>query len=356
MADRFIDFSVLLAYQDRMTATERRPQSYGLIDCLKYNTPFNKVLNPTLKAHLQQVEGRTTQFTGLKEDVITTTSSESFTIPAHLSDSEQVSISSISIFSGFQVYPAWFQNNTIAYQDYLANKYDEVFATMAAAKETQIANFLNTNKTQVLPSGVVQVNNGDGVFAFDTTNDWVSATKAAQTDVLFSNLKTLFRLNKLAGNYNAVVNEGGFNLAINEILKFGATNAENRQFVMNQLPVLFETLGISGAIYQFIAYMMRDGAFGGVQNYSFDFRTGTNVDSKVWGITPIAVPYVGERLNAYYNKEAVDASALGDTTAHLKMTSMEEWGFLDKFFLVSNYNSDLTTRVSDIVKVVGLTT
>lgn len=355
MADRFIDFSVLNAYQDKMVQTEKRKQSYGLIDCLKFNTPMNKVLTPTLKSHLQTVEGRSTEYTGLKEDVITTTNVESFTIPAHLSDSEQKTLTSISIWSGFQVYPAWFQNNTIAYEDYLQNKYDEVFSAMAAAKETQIANLLNTNKTQTI-DGVAQINGGDGTFAFDATNDWVSANKAAQKDTLFSNLEALFGINKMGGSHNAVVNKGGLTLAINEILKYGAANSENKQFIQNNLPAFFETLGIAPSTYQFIMYMMTDGAIGGVQNYPFDFRQGTVVGDKKWGIMDTPAPYIGERLNVYYNKEAVDASGLGDTTSHLRMTSMEEWGFLDKFFLVSNYNSDLTSRVSDIVKVVGLTT
>lgn len=354
MADRLIDFSALNAYQDRMTQTEKEVQRYGLIECLKHNSPMNKVLTPTLRAHLQTVEGRTTEYTGLKEDVITTTSVESFTIPANLSDSEQKTLTSISIFSGFQVYPAWFQNNTIALQDYLSNKFDEVFAAMAAAKETQIVNLLNTNKTQVW-NGTTQVNNGDGTFTFDTGTDTLTANKAAQKDVLFSNLKTLFRINKKVGGYNSVVNEGGYNLALNEIFKFGAQNDENRQFLKNQLPIYFESLGISPGSDQFVSYWLRDGAIGGVQNYPFDFRTGTVVDSKVWGIMDTPAPYIGEVLNVYNNKEAVDASSLGETTSHLKMTSMNEWGFLDKFFLVSEYNSDLSTRPNAIVKTIGAT-
>lgn len=356
MADRYIDFSVLNAYQDKVTQTEKEVQRYGLIECLKHNTPSNKVLaSPALKSHLQTVQGQTTQYTGLKEDVITTTSVESFTIPEHLSVSEQKTLTSVSIFSGFRVYPGYFVNNTIEKETYIMNKYDEVFSAMAAAKETQIASALSTYKTQVL-AGEAQINNGDGAFAFNTSLDTLTCDLAAQKDALFSNLKTIMRINKKVGNYNMVVNEGGFNLAMNEILKFGQQNQENRQFVLNQLPMYFETLGIAPSTFQFVAYLLRDGAIGSVQNYPFDFRNGTVVGDKVWGIMPTPAPYVGERLNVFYNKEAVDASSLGDTTSELRMTSYEEWGFLDKFFLVTNYNSDLTTRVNDIVKVTGATT
>jgi hypothetical protein len=354
MADRLIDFSALNAYQDKITQTEKLSQRYGLIECLRYNTPFNKVLTPTLKAHLQQVEGRTTEYTGLKESVITTTSTESFTIPAHLSTSEQKTLTSVSIFSGFQIYPAWFQNNTIAMADYLANKYDEVFMAMASAKEVLVATLLDTYKNQAALA-VTQINGGDGTFAFDAGLDTVTVNKAGQKDALFANLKTLMRIAKRAGNYNFVVNEGGFNLALNEILKYGANNDKNLAFMQNAMPLFFESLNIAPESFQFKAYMMVDGAIGAVQNYPFDFRMGTIVDSKVWGIMDSPAPYIGEKLNVYHNREAVDASSLGDTTAHLKMTAMEEWGFLDKFFLVTNYNSDITTRVNDIVKVTGAT-
>jgi len=238
---------------------------------------------------------------------------------------------------------------------YIQNKYDEVFAAMAAAKETQIATVLSAYKTQVL-AGEAQINHGDGAFAFDGELDTLTCDMAAQKDVLFSNLKTIMRINKKVGNYNMVVNEGGFNLAMNEILKFGQQNDENRQFALNQLPMYFETLGIAPSSFQFVAYLLRDGAIGSVQNYPYDFRNGTVVDSKVWGIMPTPAPYIGERLNVYHNREAADASSLGDTTSELRMTSYEEWGFLDKFFLVPTYNSDLTANVNDIVKVTGATT
>jgi len=356
MADRYIDFSYLNAYQDRKTQTEKDLQRYGLIECLRHNTPMNKVLSsPSLKAHLQTVQGQTTQYTGLKESVITTTSVESFTIPEHLSVSEQKTLTSVSIFSGFRWYPGQFVNNTIEEGVYLDNKFDEVFSAMAAAKETQIASALSTYKTQVL-AGEAQINHGDGAFAFDTALDTLTCDLAAQKDALFANLKTIMRINKKAGNYNMVVNEGGFNLAINEILKYGQQNQENRQFVLNQLPMYFETLGIAPSTFQFVAYLLRDGAIGSVQNYPYDFRTGTVVDSKVWGVMPTPAPYIGERLNVFQNIEATDASSLGDRTGELRMTSYKEMGFLDKFFLVTNYNSDLTTRVNDIVKVTGATT
>ena len=355
MADRYIDFSVLNSYQDKFVQTEGEKQPYGLIELAQANTPFNKILTPTLREHLRTVEGRSSTYPGLKEDTITTTSTESFTVPQHLSDSEMKTLTLVTIFSGFRVYPKYFENNLISYQEYVANKLDEVFRAMASSKEAQILSVLVANRTQVF-AGETQVNNGDGTFTFQVATDTLDIDKAAQKDVMFSNLKTLFRINKKTGLYEIVVNAGGFNLALNEIFKFGQMNQENRQFIENSLPKYYETLGIAPGSDQFVAYMMLKGAIGLAQNYPSDFRNPVPVGEKRWGITDSPVPYVNAQLNTYYNREATDASAVGDTTTHLKMTHYEEWAFIDKFFVTANYNSDLATRVSDIVKLEGQTT
>ena len=355
MANRYIDFSTLLAYQDGVVQTEGKSQPFGLIKLYDASTPTCPVLTPSLRAHLAKVEGRTSQYPALKEDAITTSSSESFTIPEHLSVSEMKSLTMNTIFCGFRVYPKWFENNLLDYGDYVRNKLDEVFRAMASAKETIMLAHLATNRTQVW-GGVAQINNGDGTFAFDAATDQLDINLAAQKDVLFSNLKTLFGINKFPGETDIVVNLGGFNLALNEIFKFGQMNQENRQFIQNQLPTYYPTLGISPGSDQFSGYHIRRGSVGIAQNYPSDFRNPVQVGEKLWGITDTPVPYLNTQVNTFYNREAADASGAGETTAHLKMTHYEEWAFIDKFFLTSIYNSDLASRPNPIVKIVGATT
>lgn len=355
MPDRFIDFTVLNAYQDKIAQTEGKSQPFGLIRILDASSPTCPILTPTLRAHLAKVEGRTSQYPALKEDTITTTTTESFTIPEHLSVSEMKTLTMNTIFCGFRVYPKWFENNLLDYGDYVRNKLDEVFRAMASAKETIILAALAAAKTQIW-NGITQVNNGDGTFNFNATTDTLEIDKAAQKDVLFSNIKTLFGINKFPGETEIVVNLGGFNLALHEIFKFGQMNQENRQFIENQLPTYYPTLGISPGSDQFSGYHIRRGSIGIVQNFPSDFRNPVQIGEKLWGITDTPVPYLNTQVNTFYNREAADASGLGDTTTHLKMTHYEEWAFIDKFFLTSIYNSDLSTRPNPIVKIVGTTT
>ena len=69
------------------------------------------------------------------------------------------------------------------------------------------------------------------------------------------------------------------------------------------------------------------------------------------------MPFIQSRPNVFINTEATDASALvasGNTNA--TMTHFQEMAFWDRFYVFYRYNSDLTTRQNDIVKISGLTT
>ena len=63
------------------------------------------------------------------------------------------------------------------------------------------------------------------------------------------------------------------------------------------------------------------------------------------------------RANIYTDTQATDATALitGGTDSNLIMTHFEEMAVWVRFYVVYRYNSDLSTRVNDIVKIQGLT-
>ena len=63
------------------------------------------------------------------------------------------------------------------------------------------------------------------------------------------------------------------------------------------------------------------------------------------------------RANIYTNSQATDATALisSGTDYNLIMSHFEEMAIWVRFYVVYKYNSDLTTRANDIVKIVGLT-
>jgi len=350
-----LDFTQLKQYQDRTVQNEFYAKETGVIDFFKMHTPACPVLSSTLVNKLSTVATQAVGFPALIEQVITTTNVESFVIPQNLSESEEILLTSISIFSGYRIYESLFYDNIIGRADYEQNKLDEVFQAMADAKEAQLVAFLNAEKTQILPE-LTAINNDSGTFVFQLVTDTLEIDKAAQQNMMFGNLKTAMRLNNRPGEISLLSNEGGFNLALNTIARLGQANDSNLQNPRNDVPRMFSSLNISPAGDQFSAFMATMGAVGMVQNFPPDFVRRENTADSEWGITPFEIPAVKAKVNVFFNKVKTDASGLGGSSAQARMTTYEEWGFLDKFFLVSRYNSDKATKVGNIVKLRGLTT
>jgi len=343
-------------FQDRVVQTELDERIFGLNQMFLDSTPKNKILTPSMVAELQKKQTRTITYPALKEDVITSTAVESFTIPSNISDAEEITITSISIFSGYKIFPAMFIDNAISREDYEMNKLEEVFKAMANAKEVQQLAFLETQKTQVW-TNLTSINNGAGSYSFNSTTDLLEVDLAGQKNGFFNRLKTSFRNNDQSrmGSYSLVTNEGGLTLALDTIATLGQANASNEQNATNSIPKAYGSQNISGGSDQFIGFMIEDGAVGIAQNFPWEFRSEIATSDAQWGVSDTAVPMLGNRINTYYNKGKADASAEGGTLAESRMTTFEEFGFLDKFYLVSSYNSDLATRANNILKIKGAT-
>ena len=143
-----------------------------------------------------------------------------------------------------------------------------------------------------------------------------------------------------------------------EQLKYGAGNDKN-----------LDALGFFGAdrIHEsgnlttsakFDGYLLRDGSIGAVENFPEDFRAGTEFAGKKWSVSDLPLPYAGMRANIFTDKNATDATSLisSGTDSNMIMTHFEEMAIWVRFYVVYRYNSDLSTRVNDIVKIQGLLT
>jgi hypothetical protein len=120
---------------------------------------------------------------------------------------------------------------------------------------------------------------------------------------------------------------------------------------------MHESESISAGSDVFNGYLIKDGSIGMIENFPADFVAGTKLGAKEWSISDMEIPGTGMRANIYTNSEATDATALvtSGTDSNLKMTHFEEIAIWQRFFIVYEYNSDLTTRVSSIVQLSGKT-
>jgi hypothetical protein len=356
----FIDASVWNDQYFQGATNEKRFAELGLIDMVKDSTPFVDYVPPSAKEALRTFSSlRNAKIPVIKDQAVTVNTTPGFEfIPANLPESALYSFTAVDVFSGFRHTPAAYENNVI----------DEKWAGQQVAKnvafamgnqiETLLAVELENRKTQLL-GHTTPVSQGDGTFSFDTTPDKLNVNKAAQKETMFHNLETLMAANELGGNYRLATSRAGLAVQRAEAAKYGAANEKNLKGLgFFDESRLYESGNISAGSDIFNGWLMRDGAMGVFENFPYDFRNGTEIGGKKWSISDSPIPFTGMRANLYVNKEATKATSLvtAGEDSNLIMTHWEEMAIWIRFYIVYRYNSDLTTRANDIVKITGLTT
>lgn len=355
----YINASLWNNLQVSDATNEKRFAELGIIDAVKDSTPFVDYVPPSAKEALAKVSSlRSVEIPVLKDQTVVVNQTPGFDfIPSNLPESAKYSFTAYDVFSGFRHYPAAYANNMIDSDWARNNVMKNVAFAMGNTIETILAARLEERKTQLL-SYTTQVSQGDGTFGFNTGVDVLEINKAAQKETMFMNIEELMKANEVGGNYRLITSRGGMAVQKSEAAKYGAANDKNLQ-ALGFLPAdrLYESGNISAASDIFNGWMIRDGAMGVFENFPHDFVNGTEIAGKKWSISDMDIPFTRMRANIYTNKEATEATALitSGTDSNLKMTHFEEMAIWIRFYVVYRYNSDLTARVNDIVKVSGKT-
>lgn len=339
---------------------EKRFNRHGIIKAVKNATAGVDYISPSNKEKLATMSGsRDLQLPVIKDQKVTVTTSPSFTIPSNLAESVNYSFVPYNVFSGFRYYPAAFENNQLDAEEYKRNVMLNVLEGMADEVEGILAARLEDRKTQVL-NHTIQVSQGDGTYTFDAATDKLNISKAAQKETMFFNLDTLMGANKLAGPYAVVTNPGGLSVQKAEQLKFSVANQQNKSalgmFPMDRMHESDLIDAVGNNIFD--GWLIRDGAMGVIENYPVDFRKGTILGEKKWTVSDTELPFLNMRANVFTNADATNATSVitPNTDSNLEMTYFEEMAIWARFYVVYRYNSDLTTRPQDIVKLSGLPT
>jgi hypothetical protein len=353
----YIDLTVLNDLQALQATDELRVGKYGMINLVKDSTISVDYVPPSVKESLAKMSSeRLAKIPVIKDGDVTVVTTPGFSfMPQNALESDVYSFSAFDVFTGGRIYPSTFEENQIDGQFYRDVQLKRVLEKSARVIEDIIETQLEARKTNILDY-TTQVSQGDGTFSFDSTNDLLNISKAAQTDTMFTNLQTLMSANKLEGGYRLVTSPAGLQSAIVAAAKYGSGNSKNIAWDAGFLNLdrRYESHQISTSA-NFNGFFVRDGGIGLFGNYPYDFRNGTEIGGKKWSITDAELPFVNMRANVYINAEATDATALVAGTNQL-MSHFEEYALWFRFYIVYRYNSDLATRANDIVKVVGLTT
>jgi len=352
----YLDLTVLNDFQATTTLTnEKFIARYGMIQQAKDNMAKQNYIPPSVIDQLRTITGnRAAQIPVIKDQTVVTSTTPSFTIPANLAETDLYSFTPYDVFSGFRIYPSTFEDNMEDGVFYRNEVLKNVLQAMAVVKDDIIETQLEARKTQTL-SYTTQISQGDGTFTFNAGTDTLEISKAAQKDTMFYNLRELMQANQLPGEYSMVLSPAALATNEAELLKFGANNSENKAWDRPFNAYYSDQISPSTDVFR--GFLVRDGALGIMSNYPWDFRNKTTLAGKEWDITDVEMPFIMSRPNVFINKEATDATALVSSgNSNAIMTHFEEIAIWDRFYVVYRYNSDLTTRQNDIVKIKGLTT
>jgi hypothetical protein len=355
----YLDATMWLDFQDLSASNEKRFAELGLVNLVKNSTQFCDYISPMAAEKLANSSSlRDVQIPVMINQTPTVLTTPGFAfIPANLEQTAEYAFVAYDVFSGFRHYPASYGNNTIQSDWARAEKMKNIAYQMGITIEGIIATVCETRKTQVL-NFTTQVSQGNGTFTWNSGANTLEVSKAAQKETMFYNLEMLMNSNELPGQYAIVTSRGGMAVQKSEALKYGAQQSVNLQalpfFPMERI---HETGNISAGSDVFNGYLVRDGAIGLFENYPYDFQAGTSFAGKTWSVSDVEIPYTRMRANIYTNVEATEATALTatGTDSNLKMTHFEEMAIWQRFYVVYKYNSDLSTRANDIVKISGKT-
>lgn len=354
----YLDATLWNDFQSTDATNEKRFSQLGIIDSVKDSTPFVDYVSPSDRARLAEYSSiRDVQIPVLKDQTVTVNTTPGFDfIPSNIPESAQYNFTAYDVFSGFRHYPAMYANGSVDSDWARAEVMKNVAYAMGSQIETILAARLEERKTQTLDF-TTQVSQGDGTYSFNTGTDTLEINKAAQKENMFFYLQHLMEANELGGDYRIVTNRGGLVPQKAELAKYGMANDKDLQ-AMGMFPMdrLYESGNISAASDVFNGWLFRDGAMGVFENYPTDFRNGTEFAGKKWSISDVELPFTRMRANIYTNTEATEATSIvSGSPSDMKMTHFEEMAIWTRFYVVYRYNSDLTTRANDVVKIAGAT-
>jgi hypothetical protein len=355
----FLNATLLNDLQSDMATNEKYFSPLGVIDSVKASTASANYIPPSVRQALASTSSlRDAEIPVIKDQSVTVVTTPGFEyIPANLPESDKYWFQPYDVFSGMRHYPAANDNNMIDAEFQSREVLKNVLYAMGNKVEEILLTNLDARKTQVL-GFTEQVSQTSGDYTFEATPDRLDIKKAAQDETMFYSLEALMAANEVGGNYRIVTNRAGLARQKAEALKYGAGNDKNLQALgFFGADRMYESGNISTSA-KFDGYMFRDGAVGVIENFPSDFRRGVQFAGKEWSVSDMALPFVNMRANIYTDTSATKATSLitSGTDSNLIMTHFEEMAIWVRFYVVYRYNSDLSTRVNDVVKLRGLTT
>lgn len=334
-------------YQSKLAQTEIKKPINGAIKFVQDQTADAQVDMETVNA-IKNANGRTVDISAIKESSLSVATSFSYNLNESRNDTAKTSVTIYQYWVSFFANKYDFSNNAIAFQQYLDNKIVEADKALANAVSTQLISVLNTNRTQTLvhtgiPSGL----------DFNETSDAVTIALAKHGAPFFDYLQTLFMQNQIGDRDAVVLASPSLGYIIANHRLYGQYNDKN---LMGQaFPQIYTDTNLSAtASSDATFYMARKGAAAMFESIPVEFANADNSVADVkFSVGAQAMPLCGMKPLVLEIDSVYDNNGL-TTRPTDRMTVTKKFGIGLSFGVVTSYNSDLTTKVNDIVKVEAL--
>lgn len=335
--------TALNAYQSQKLQTELKKPTYGIIPFVKEGTGRGQIDDMT-RQMIATANGRSVDISALKETTPSVATSFSYTIDANLGETAKTTVTIYNFWTGFHFNPYDFSNNAAAAEEYKMRKIEECDKALGGAVATQLRTIVNARRTQVLvatgaPSG----------FAFNTTSDSVTIANALKEKPFFDYINTILSQNEIDGEFVGVATPSlGYIIANHRL--YGAANDKN---LMGQaFPQIYMDTKMSvTAASDATMFMAKKGAIELVPSYPIEFLQNlVPVADTNFSVGSVELPMLGMKPLLYEERVKYDGSALTSRPT-AAMTKLIKYGIGVSFGVVYSYNSDLTAKVNDIVKV-----
>lgn len=369
----YLDPNYLNDAQFRNLYDEHYFQPVGVVELANASTPGamvgapNGYISQEHEEFLMTADSRRAgNFPFIEDQTVSVSMTPGFQIPDNLPNTSNQSFTAVDVVSGFTFYPDSYNNTSVNGEAERNQRTLKVLEAMAKVKESSILSIMEQQKTQLL--NFTEIAPPIGSFSFDGVDDELQIDLAGQNAAsMFFSINKLTESNDIGGRYRYVSTRMGTANKIYQDLSFGEGNSQNKRALgMVTEDDLFESNSIPFEAGQenFNMFAVRDGGICLFSNHPASFRRNASIAGGRYAFTvsDSNLPYLGSQANIFTTEGVTDAtglvsSGLIPTTAssNLQMTTYEQILFWDRFYIGFRPNSDLTTRVNDIIKIKGLT-
>lgn len=330
-----------------MYNNEVRLQQAGALSLFQEQTESaGGIVNTDLQEKYRQSQGRATKVPVLNKRNVVVRTNRPLTIPAAGSASGFVTLTSVTMASGFNWNPAEFINNDIGLQEYYNHEYMQIISAFIDTAEAYAAAHLEANKTQVATAIGQNI-----AFTSDVVTETLPlGSKQEDSKILFA-LRPIMNSNRhyIGASNTSIVGNYGLQSLLEYQASFAGYNSENKTIAWQGKTFGFSDSVANAGINFATGFAVAPNSLGVVSRVERDALLGTNIGNTTkWGSE--IMPGLNMPVSIYETHKAVNISSQYAGVSDLTRTGEMAVDFSIDLAFISSHVSDRSAIASPIYK------